>query len=573
MWLSIGFALFALCAQPSRAQPLAPPDSAERQLRADSAEIAEHARSLQAAFERRRRQLLPRFYSGTADHCLIVGRFCEWHPKFDKDYVVPGEGKDIVRARSEMLRDLAKASDALPGDDWIIGQRIRYLLEAHDTSAVTVARACRASRWWCDALLGMTLHVRGDYAAADSAFGIALENMPTDTRCHWLNLRPLLDDDIRGTYSKMSCAEREAADAQIWWVSDPLFMIPGNERRTEHFSRVLHTVLQQNSVNTYGLSWGGDLAELILRFGWAEKWTQEPSHSMYPESQPTITGHEREPGYHFFLTQRPPDSVALIADSVFDIYQFPPREQYSPTYARGFENLDAQVARFRRGDSTRIVAAYNVKGDTIFGKTKFAAALVATGDTGAVQSRTEVAESPLRNVLTVTTPLKEQVVGVELLANDSSGAARWRSGFAEIPLDSGRISVSDLLFVDGAPALPADLAEAAERAHGGTKFNHNTKIGLFWELYGKTPADSSVPISLTITRVEESLLRRTFRALRIVPKPMPLNIRWQENGAAGVLSARSIVLDLSAIPSGRYAVKLQVGDDTRAAASRVIEVK
>jgi hypothetical protein len=162
---------------------------------------------------------------------------------------------------------------------------------------------------------------------------------------------------------------------------------------------------------------------------------------------------------------------------------------------------------------------------------------------------------------------------VELLANDSSGAARWRSGFAEIPLDSGRISVSDLLFVDGAPALPADLAEAAERAHGGTKFNHNTKIGLFWELYGKTPADSSVPISLTITRVEESLLRRTFRALRIVPKPMPLNIRWQENGAAGVLSARSIVLDLSAIPSGRYAVKLQVGDDTRAAASRVIEVK
>jgi hypothetical protein len=555
------------------AQPLAGPGSVDRQLRADSAEIAKHARGLQASFERRRRQMLPRFYTGTADRCLIVGRFCEWHPKFDRDYVVPGEGQNIVRARSEMLRELEKASDALPGDDWIVGQRIRYLLETRDTSAVTVARTCRASRWWCDALLGMTLHVRGDYASADSAFGVALDSMPEETRCHWLNLKPLLDDDIRGTYSKMSCAEREAADARIWWVSDPLFMVPGNERRTEHFSRVLHTVLQQNSVNTYGLNWGGDLAELILRFGWAEKWTQEPSRSMYVESQPTITGHEREPGYHFFLTQRPPDSVALIADSVFDIYQFPPREQYSPTYARGFENLDAQVARFRRGDSTRIVAAFNVKGDTIFGKTKFTAALVATGDTGAVQSRTDVAESSVANTLTVTTALKEQVVGVELLANDSSGAARWRSGFGEIPLDSGRISVSDLLFVDGAPALPADLAEATERAHGGTRFNRNTKIGLFWELYGKAPADSTVPISLTITRVQESLLRRTFRALRIVPKPMPLNIRWQENGAAGVLSARSIVLDLSAIPAGKYAVKLQVGDDARAASSRIIEIK
>src|SRR5207244_13496421 len=116
--------------------------------------------------------------------------------------------------------------------------------------------------------------------------------------------------------------------------------------------------------------------------------------------------------------------------------------------------------------------------------------------------------------LTVSTPWKSQLVGVELLARDSAGAARWRSGFAEIPLDSGRISVSDLLFVDGSPSLPADLNEAIPRAHGWTKFQRNQKIGLFWELYGRTPADSALPISLTITPVDESLLRRTFRAMR-----------------------------------------------------------
>ena len=516
--------------------------------------------------------MLPRFYLGTADRCLIVGRFCEWHPNL-RDYVVPDEGKDIVRARKELLRDLEKASDAVPGDDWIMGQRIRYLVESRDTSAVAVARACRATRWWCDALLGLSLHVRGDFAAADSAFGVALQGMPTPMRCHWNNLSPLLDDDVRGTYHKMSCAQREAADARIWWVADPLFMTPGNERRTEHYARVLHTLLQQNAVNTYGSSWGGDLAELILRFGWAEKWTREPSRSMYPEAQPSVTGHEREPGYHFFLTQQPPDSLALIVDSVFDIYQFPPREQYAPMYTRGFVRLDAQVARFRRGDSTRVVAAFDVANDTIFGKTKFAAALVAMGDEATTPSLSEVDDSPTRNVLTVSTPWKEQLVGVELLAKDSAGAARWRSGFAEIPLDSGRISVSDLLFVDGAPALPADLKEATERAHGGTKFRRNSKIGLFWELYGKAPADSALPISLTIMPIDEGLLRRTFRALRIAPKLTPLNIRWQENGAAGVLSARSIVLDLSAVPAGKYAVKLEVGDYPKAATSRIIEVK
>lgn len=549
-------------------------DSVEKSQRArtDSAEISHRAHDLQATFERRRRQMLPRFYAGTADHCLIVGRFCEWHPNLG-DYVVPEEGKNIVRARAELLRELEKASAEVPGDDWIMGQRIRYLTEGHDTSAVSVARSCRATRWWCDALLGLTLHVRGDYAAADSAYAIALDEMPSQTRCHWLNLAPLLDDDIRGTYKKMTCGQREAADARIWWVADPLFMTPGNERRTEHFSRVLHTALQQDAANTYGSSWGGDLAELILRFGWAEKWTQEPSQSMYVDAKAAISGHEREPGYHFFLTQQPPDSLALIVDSVFDIYQFPPREMYAPVYTKAFERLDAQVARFRRGDSTKVVAAYDVSADTIFGQRKFAAALIASGGEAFPPSMTEVAESPVKNVLTVSTPWKEQLIGVELLANDSAGAARWRSGFAEIPLDSGKISVSDLLFVDGAPSLPGDLNEAIPHVHGGTTFRHDEKIGLFWELYGKTPADSALPISLTITPVDVSLLRRAFHALRIASKPTPLNIRWQENGSSGVLSARSVLLDLSLMPAGKYAVKLEVGNYPAATTSRIIEVK
>jgi hypothetical protein len=549
-------------------------DSAEKSQRAkaDSAEISHRARDLQASFERRRRQMLPKFYAGTADHCLIVGRFCEWHPNID-DSVVPAEGKNIVRARAELLRNLAKASADVPGDDWIMGQRIRYLTEGHDTSAVSVARSCRATRWWCDALLGLTLHVAGNYVAADSAYAAALAEMPPETRCHWLNLTPLLDDDIRGSYKKMTCEQREVADARIWWVADPLFMTPGNERRTEHFSRVLHTALQKDAANTYGSSWGGDLAELILRFGWAEKWTQEPPQSLLSDSRAAISGHEREPGYHFFLTQQPPDSLALIADSVFDIYQFPPREMYSPVYAKAFVRLDAQVARFRRGDSTKVVAAYDVSTDTIFGQRKFAAALIASGGEALAPSMTEVAESPVKNVLTVSTPWKEQLIGVELLAKDSAGAARWRSGFAEIPLDSGKISVSDLLFVDGALALPRDLEEAIPHVHGGTIFRHDEKVGLFWELYGKTPADSALPISLTITPVDVSLLRRAFHALRIASKPTPLNIRWRENGASGVLSARSVLLDLSLMPAGKYAVKLEVGNYPAATTSRVIEVK
>ena len=96
---------------------------------------------------------------------------------------------------------------------------------------------------------------------------------------------------------------------------------------------------------------------------------------------------------------------------------------------------------------------------------------------------------------------------------------------------------------------------------------------MFWELYGRTAADSALPISLTIAPIEEGFFRRAFRALRIVPKAAPLNIRWHENGAAGLMSARAVLLDLSLIPAGKYAVKLEVGNYPLAVASRIIEVE
>jgi hypothetical protein len=80
-------------------------------------------------------------------------------------------------------------------------------------------------------------------------------------------------------------------------------------------------------------------------------------------------------------------------------------------------------------------------------------------------------------------------------------------------------------------------------------------------------------MSLTITPVDEGFLRRAFRVLRISPKVSPLNIRWQENGAAGMLSARSVLLDLSLVPAGKYAVKLEVGNSSAATTSRIIEIQ
>lgn len=538
----------------------------------DSGQVIRKAQERQASFERQRRQMLPRFYPGTPHHCLIVGRFCQWHANLS-GYRIPEEGEKIRRARARLLQDLEQAGNAVPGDEWIIGQRVRYLVERRDTSAIRVARSCAARKWWCDALTGYALHTNGDFVGADSAFALALDGMPSALRCHWINVSPLLDSDLRKTFRRLPCPQREARLGRIWWMADPLLMTPGNERRTEHFSRVLHTALSQEARNTHGLSWGGDLAELTVRFGWPEKWTQQPSQSMYPGVEPAVTGHEREPGFHFFLTAWPPDSLGLVTDSLWEIDQFPPQEKYAPLYARAFVRLDAQVARFRRGDSTLVVAAYDVSRDTLFRSRRFRAALIAMGDEALPAAIDDTLDGPKRHVLTVTSPWKSQIVGVELLAADSAAAARWRSGFSEIPLEADRMSVSDLLFVDGGSSLPGSLADAIPRAHGGTVFARDTKAGLFWELYGEAPADSALPISLTISPLETGLLRSALGALRVAAKPTPLNIRWQENGASGVLSARSLLLDLSLLPPGKYEVKLEVGATRIATTRRIIRIR
>lgn len=560
-------------AKPTSAQPQIAELSAAQSQARDSARVLRRARSLQSGFESRRRQLLPRFYTGSADRCLIIGRLCYWDSRTSTD-LVPGEGDAIRRARQRLLRELETASRALPGDDWITGQHVRYLIEARDTAAARAAiRECAATKWWCDALAGYTLHVTGEFAAADTAFARALEAMPRDTRCEWTDLSRLLTSDFRKEYERLSCDERHALAGRIWLLADPLLMTPGNERRTEHFSRVVYTALQKDAANTFGMRWGEDLAEMVIRFGWSEKWTRRPE-SLQGGGRPSVTGHDAGPGFHFLVKRRPPESVHLVADSLWELERTTPQELYAPSYARSFTQLDAQVARFRRGDSTVVIAAYDVGEDTLLRGRKFRAAVTMAGDLMSSPDVRTVPDAALGQVMQFTTASNSRIIGLELLTDSAGGgAARWRSGFRDLSLDPERMIVSDLLFVDGGAALPEDLAAAVSRAHAGSVFSRNAKVALFWELYGKAPADTTLPVSLTISPLSSGFLRSALRALRLAPKPSPLSVRWQENGAAGVLSARSVLLDLSLVPPGRYEVKLEVGASNPASASKVIRIR
>jgi hypothetical protein len=76
-----------------------------------------------------------------------------------------------VRAeRAALLGVLSKAAANAPANDWLVGQRIRYLVDARDTATATrAAGECRAAAWWCGMLRGYVRHWAGDVRAADSS--------------------------------------------------------------------------------------------------------------------------------------------------------------------------------------------------------------------------------------------------------------------------------------------------------------------------------------------------------------------------------------------------------------------
>ncbi|MBL8959827.1 MAG: hypothetical protein JNJ98_08240, partial [Gemmatimonadetes bacterium] len=94
----------------------------------DSLAVRRSAARAQVEFEGQRRQRLPVGW-GVGGRCDVrVGRFCYWHDESLPRG--PQEPATIPPLRAQLLTKLEDAAARLPGDPWIVGQRVRYLVES-----------------------------------------------------------------------------------------------------------------------------------------------------------------------------------------------------------------------------------------------------------------------------------------------------------------------------------------------------------------------------------------------------------------------------------------------------------
>lgn len=531
----------------------------------DSVGDARRARTSQASFERFRRANLP-WEAGSGGRCEVrLGRFCWWYD--ESAPVLPPEADAIRARRMRLLDEIDSLATLHPGDDWLAGLRVHYRIDAREHAAAdSAARRCRATRWWCDALLGYAAHVGGDAARADSSFRAALAGMDDETRCRWTNIHVLLPNDARERYEALACADRTPVDRRYWLLGRPRLAAAANDWRSEFFTRRVQSWIAERARTPHNTGWGADAEELVLRYGWPVVWGRvQPSSVNATAADANIVGHDPSPSFVFGPREALLDSLAEGGDDGWDLRARLGEARYAPRGVRRVATVASQVARFRRGDSTLVAAAFTVSDDSLrVPATRLSAAL---GDTIGVTGDPRPLHGGTATLLLASAPL---MVEVESLDSITGTLARGRTLF-RAGGDAGRLSLSDLLLYRAETAPASGLEIALARAIPGDTVGRDRPVGLFWETYGLAETGESVDVAVTVERVDRGWFRSARQVLGLSDADTPLRMRWTDaRASAGNVAPHAVSIDLANLPGGRYRLTLSL---TRAGTETVTSAR
>ncbi len=546
----------------------------------DSQAILSSLRGAQRRFEWIRRQHLPRVLGSVGGRCDVrVGRFCYWDDDEDPPWRPRPEAEDVTRERSAFLERLDSAAAILPGDAWIAGQRVRYLVEtARFQDALWALEECATEAWWCHALRGLVLHSMGNYVAAESSFEQSLATMTEEQRCEWIDLARVLDGKGTGRYRDLSCSDRARQNVRIWWLSDPLFLVPGNERRSEHFSRLVIDRLMDGTAIVYGSRWGRDNRELVVRYGWAVGWEREPQRGLDPT--PRIIGHHAHGGMRFLIPYEYVVDTESLEWGEWDIDPSVPQSRAAMGYATEFRALTHHLALFRRGDSAVVVAGYDLaqspdKDDRVPRPGNAVRAGLFVQQSADDAHGTTLEGGRAAGALGLTTLRRPALVSIEALSRDDSLACRARYWLDITERLPDGFAVSDLLLLTPGPRLPLSLDEAIPRARGSARYEPGEAIELFWEVYN-APADTAHEVTVAVSKVGKGFLRKAVEWMGVASARQPERFRWE--GAPGALqegAGQSLGIRLADEDEGRYLLRLEIrmASGSLAVREREIEVR
>jgi len=515
------------------------------------------------------------------------------------DAPLPEVARNRIRVRrAAVLALLDTAVAGSPDNAALHGQRVRFAVDQRDSAQTRRAvEQCGALDGWC-ALLGVYAAAQfGDLMTADSLVDVALNRMAIEQRCSWNDVAWLLDPSDKKAYDRRDCADRIRLERVFWWLADPLWTQPRNERRAEHYSRQVAVVLRAELEADERFDWRRDkgglaLAQLVVRYGWPSfvGWLgrlADDGHRSWlgfdDNAVTTPTAEYTTPRTHTVpLWRTVANPSTLDRDDWRDMSPRRSRNRWDfDWWAQEHMMLSSgpivaipdQTAFFRRAHNALIAVATQMPGEVFRGSDRHTASLVlsAAPDSALVVQR--LVSTTGRVALTAPV-LEPCLVSMEILAESRTVAGRSRyavvplSGLDELP--KGEIALSDLaLFeVDPEAMPPASVDELLPRMLPSPSVPRGARLGVFWETYGLDTGDV-VDVRLRVERDEEGFLRRLAAMTGFASdEKAAVEISWREpqGGFSGRAFAdggvrvqpRAITLGLAALEAGRYTVMLKL---------------
>ncbi len=541
----------------------------------DSSAIFDQSLQAQRRFERLRVRHLPISLAPGSTPCdERIGSMCYWHG--DNHSEPDPEAVQITAAREELLDTLALAARLLPGDGWITGQRVHYLVEAGRAhEALAAARACAAPEpGWCEALRGLALHRLERFEDSERAFRSALEAMEARQAELWRSPEPLLERTDGSHFDRLAPEAREAASRQLWSLADPYYLVRGNDRWTEHMSRHTGGRILNRADNPHGLPWTAGLDELAIRYGHETSWTRSVP-TVGSSMRPTVTGRHPPHSERYM----PPDGVlagaGLPAGTAWGMAVERPRSAYAPSYAPELGTMQTVLARFRRGDSLLVLAPFRFERAASSGAASHVpGAERADGDgtrvraglfllpLGEAPAEIQGGASPIlaeSGTLSVRVPLGNYVYSVEALDRAGRHGARARGRIAMAPHPPEIPDLSDFLVIEAVDPPPESVDDVKAHILPSMVLGGLQELAIAWEAYGLASGEVEVAYSLVIERLDRSFFSRLGEFLRLGGGEDPLTLEWSEASPDRPgPQFRSVDLDLRNLDAGSYELRLEL---------------
>jgi hypothetical protein len=502
--------------------------------------------------------------------CWRHGPLSHWSP-------VPEE-EEVLDAREDLLAELGEIGSRIPRDDWVLGQRVWYLLEAgRSTEALALAGECGGTgqSWWCAALEGLALHVGARYVEAEDAFDLALATMEPARRLEWEDVRDVLDGDARRVIEDEAERSVELAGEVVrraWRLADPLYLADGNDRWTEHLAR--HTVvrLRSDAANPYGLSWSGDLAELLIRYGWEVGW-ERVARPLGLERSSNVIGHEHPDGRTYIVPGRVLADPTEASSRDWEPSRGFRPSAYAPAYAPVILPMDAEPIVLTRGDWALLGAPFVLPGDTTYrgrqglrdphvppqpmdGAPIQAGAFLT--DARGERTRESRVDGRGEGVVVLDAPAGAYSISVEVLDPAQGIAGRLRRGLRLDRVPPDIATLSPLLLLEPGPE-PTDAREALSRLDVDGVVASGAPLLVGWEVWGLGWREETLSYRLTVEEAEGGFFHRAGELLGLVGRERPVALSWDEAGPEEPGPwFRSVAMDLPNVEPGTYDIRLEV---------------